>query len=484
MAVLRRAALGAALAAAAAAAQGATATAEPLARLETGMHTAVIMRVATDSAGRWAVTASQDRTARVWEVATGRLAGVLRPPQDDDNEGKLFAAAMSPDGQVVAVAGRTQLGSTTGHTIYLFDRAAGKLLRRIQGLPDPVFHLAYSPDGRWLAASMQGKGGLRLFDAASGAERGRDTTLGDNAYSVQFSGDSKRLASTSYDGQLRVHAVDPQGALQLVRAAQVAGGKRPYAARFSPDGRLIAVGFDDSAAVQVLDAESLAEVARPTTAQVTQGNLSRVAWSADGRFLLAGGTWVAGGGNAVRRWSVQDWSRYQDIVVSRNTVSDLATLPRRPAAAGSSARTIRAGACWTRRRACSAGRIRPSATSATSSSGCRCRTTAAACASAPRAAARRCSRSTSPRARSAPTPLPCPPRAPRRPASPSPIGAAKPSRSSTQRSSCWIATSPRAASPSPRTAGASWWARSGTCGSSRGRARRAGVGPWRAPCGR
>ena len=83
-------------AAAAGVAQAATATAEPLARLETGMHTAVIMRVATDSAGRWAVTASQDRTARVWEIATGRLAGVLRPPQDDDNEGKLFAAAMSP----------------------------------------------------------------------------------------------------------------------------------------------------------------------------------------------------------------------------------------------------------------------------------------------------------------------------------------------------------------------------------------------------
>ena len=327
MAVLRRAALGAALAAAGAVAQAATATTEPLARLETGMHTAVIMRVATDSAGRWAVTASQDRTARVWELATGRLAGVLRPPQDDDNEGKLFAAAMSPDGQVVAVAGRTQLGSATGHTIYLFDRAGGKLLRRIQGLPDPVFHLAYSPDGRWLAASMQGKGGLRLFDAASGAERGRDTTLGDNAYSVQFSGDSKRLASTSYDGQLRVHAVDPQGALQPVRAAPLAGGKHPYAARFSPDGRLIAVGFDDSTAVQVLDAESLAEVARPATTQVTQGNLSRVAWSADGRFLMAGGTWVAGGGNAVRRWPVQDWTRYQDIVVSRNTVADLATLP-------------------------------------------------------------------------------------------------------------------------------------------------------------
>ena len=43
----------------------------PLLRLETGMHTAPIKRIATDAAGRYAVSASDDKTARVWEVATG-----------------------------------------------------------------------------------------------------------------------------------------------------------------------------------------------------------------------------------------------------------------------------------------------------------------------------------------------------------------------------------------------------------------------------
>src|SRR5262245_58141773 len=54
----------------------------PLPRLETGMHTVSIDRIATDAAGRWAVTASHDKTARVWEVASGRQLAVLRPPQD------------------------------------------------------------------------------------------------------------------------------------------------------------------------------------------------------------------------------------------------------------------------------------------------------------------------------------------------------------------------------------------------------------------
>jgi hypothetical protein len=82
-------------------------TTEPLLRLETGNHTAIIRRIATDKAGRWAVTASDDKTARVWEVATGREVMVLRPPQDTGNEGKPFAVAMSPDGSTVAVGGWT-----------------------------------------------------------------------------------------------------------------------------------------------------------------------------------------------------------------------------------------------------------------------------------------------------------------------------------------------------------------------------------------
>src|SRR4029453_8197703 len=98
-------------------------TTRPLPGLETGMHTAIIRRIATDAAGRWAVTASDDKTARVWEVASGRQLAVLRPPQDVGNEGKLYAVALSPDGAVVAVGGWTGVAGDKD-AIYLFDRAS------------------------------------------------------------------------------------------------------------------------------------------------------------------------------------------------------------------------------------------------------------------------------------------------------------------------------------------------------------------------
>jgi WD40 repeat protein len=223
----------------------------PILRLETGMHTAVIRRIATDAKGRWLVTASDDKTARVWEIESGRLLSVLRPPLGEGNEGKLYAVALSPDGATVAVAGWSGYEWDTTDSIYLFDRASGRLVRRISGLPNAISHLAYSPDGRWLAASLGGENGVRVFDAASGRETGQDKDYGSDSYSVDFSGDGRRLVTTSYDGEIRFYAVE-EGHLRKLTQAAAPGGKRPYLARFSPDGRHIAVGFDDTTAVNVL----------------------------------------------------------------------------------------------------------------------------------------------------------------------------------------------------------------------------------------
>jgi len=298
-------------------------TSEPLPRLETGMHTAPIRRIATDAKGRWAVTASEDKTVRVWEVATGKQLMVMRPPQEAGNEGKLYSVAMSPDGATIATGGWSQVHD---NDIYLFDRASGRLLRTIPGQPNVINHLAWSPDGRWLAASIGANSGLRVFDSASGAEVGRDVDYGEQFYSAHFSSDSRRLVTSCFDGKLRLYAVDG-GRLRLIKSGRPGGGERPNFARFSPDNRYIAVGFEDNRVVQVLDAGTLAEVARPSTVGVNNGNLLNVDWSADGRSLVAGGRWDVGGKCQVRRWPVGNWSQYRDIPLSNDTILDFARLP-------------------------------------------------------------------------------------------------------------------------------------------------------------
>ncbi len=127
---------------------------EPILKIETAMHTAMIWRIGVDAANRFLVTCSQDKTVRVWELPSGRLLSVLRPPVGAGDEGKIFAVAISPDGKTVACAGWTELGSDGGDGIYIFDRATGELSRRIEDLPNIIEHLSFSPDGVFLAASL------------------------------------------------------------------------------------------------------------------------------------------------------------------------------------------------------------------------------------------------------------------------------------------------------------------------------------------
>jgi WD40 repeat protein len=125
---------------------------EPILRIETGQHGARIWRIDTDAENRFAVTASDDKTVRVWSLPDGRLLRVLRLPLDLGWIGKANAVAISPDGNTVAAGGYT--GSTGHHNIFLFDRASGELTKRVADLPNSINHLAYSPDGQRLAASL------------------------------------------------------------------------------------------------------------------------------------------------------------------------------------------------------------------------------------------------------------------------------------------------------------------------------------------
>lgn len=225
----------------------------------------------------------------MWDLRTGALLQVLRVPVGEGHEGKLYAVALSPDGELVALGGVTQQDGPD-QAIYLFDRASGRLRQRLTGLPNVVLHLAFSADGRRLAAAL-GEGGIRVYGTTgqgAWAQVAADGAYGAESYSVEFDA-AGRLLATSLDGELRLYAAGGSGRLQPLRRRSAPGGKRPFSARFSPDGRRIAVGFADSTAVALLDGASLEPLAPADTSSITNGELSKVAWSADGRRLLAAG---------------------------------------------------------------------------------------------------------------------------------------------------------------------------------------------------
>lgn len=64
----------------------------PILRIETGMHTAQIKRISVDAAERFLLTAADNKTLSLWELATGNLLKIYRPPIGvSADEGKIYA---------------------------------------------------------------------------------------------------------------------------------------------------------------------------------------------------------------------------------------------------------------------------------------------------------------------------------------------------------------------------------------------------------
>src|SRR5216683_1805429 len=72
-------------------------THEPLRLVTPEGHTGSVTAAGFSHNGRWVVTASKDRSARLWEVATGRVVVLLRGHTNGRGGGGLGALASSPD---------------------------------------------------------------------------------------------------------------------------------------------------------------------------------------------------------------------------------------------------------------------------------------------------------------------------------------------------------------------------------------------------
>jgi WD40 repeat protein len=203
----------------------------------------------------------------------------------------------------VAAGGRAERVSGDS-PIYLFDRKSGALIKRIHDdLPDSTSSLTFSPDGHYLAVTLAGDGGVRVFDRDKQWEEVFRDDYDGPAIGSAFAPDG-RLVTTSLgsDGSIRLY---DQSFRLMGKPVKAPSGNTPDGVAFSPDGRLLALGYSGLSGVDLLDGYSLAHVAGPRYTYLTHGpyGLSRVAWSRDGQTLFAAGSVREPGRDVFLAWS-------------------------------------------------------------------------------------------------------------------------------------------------------------------------------------
>jgi WD40 repeat protein len=207
----------------------------PILTLDAGGHTAPVARVLFTPDGKQLVTVAHDKTIRVWNLATGEALHVLRPPIGKGDEGKLLAAALSPDGKTLAVGGYGNPADKFG-TIYLLSLASNRIERVLRGHAGLVNGLAFAPDGKRLASASDDKT-ARVWNVATGL---CEQTLQGHSEIVQgvaFAPDGNRLATASPDRTARVWAVASGKATAVLQHEQ-----QVEAVAWSPDGNTLATG--------------------------------------------------------------------------------------------------------------------------------------------------------------------------------------------------------------------------------------------------
>jgi WD40 repeat protein len=229
--------------------------------------------------GNNVVTASNDRTARIWDARTGKLKAVL-----GGHMGKVRTAVFSPDGTRVLTASADNTAR-----LWNVEPQADTSIMNLKGHDEGVRTAAFSRD-RHLVVTGADDGSAMVWDALTGVPRAVLRKHGARVSSVMFSPDGERVVTGSYDRTARISNAQTGSELAVLREHN--GLVR--SAIFSPDGLLVATASDMA---RLWNAKTGDVVAR---LDGHQGEIYAAAFTGDGKRVV-----TFGADRTFRLWDAQ-----------------------------------------------------------------------------------------------------------------------------------------------------------------------------------
>jgi WD40 repeat protein len=166
-------------------------------------HAGPVLAIAFSPTARTVVTASADRSIKVWSVDDGRLLRTFAYHLEAVN-----ALAFRPVSN--NRAGETPpcfcASGSDDRTVRVWQPEIGRMVRIIRQHKGSVFAVAFTQDGKNLFSAGK-EGVIRCFDADSDALLSQWTAHSDWIYALAASPDGTKLASGDWSGKVNLHEI-------------------------------------------------------------------------------------------------------------------------------------------------------------------------------------------------------------------------------------------------------------------------------------
>ncbi len=229
--------------------------------------------LAYSSDSRW-IAGGTDSHIRIWEAESGTPRGLCEGPQVP-----ITSLAFTPDGKILAASGKA------GVDIWLFQVDDGEPFLLI---PDPlnnstIFDLAFHPEGRLLAiaginqlATSGSTGGISVWDIFN---RKKVVEIPGGCTQLAFDKTGQQLACATVDRSIGIWDFSKQEQVKELTGHDEAINALAY----SPDGKWLVSGSDDLT-LRFWDTATWSE----TAVRQIDSQIKHLAFSPDGQYLFAG----------------------------------------------------------------------------------------------------------------------------------------------------------------------------------------------------
>jgi WD40 repeat protein len=271
-------------------------------------HQKSVLSVAISPDGKTIASSGDERTIKLWNLATGKQVSSLNGHFQQVN-----VVAISPDGKFL-------VSGSDDNTIKIWNLATRKQIRTLQGHSDSVHALAISADSQTLVSGSDDNT-IKIWDLATGEQI--RTLVGHTFWvrSVAISPDSVILASGSFDKTIKIWNLAKgypirtlEGNFQTVTAVAI-----------SPDGKTLASASRDVHDGLRLGTIKLWDLLRGKEIRTLAGHentVTSIAFSSDGKMIASGSR-----DRTIKLWNPATGEEILTLAGHTNTVTSVTFSP-------------------------------------------------------------------------------------------------------------------------------------------------------------